>query len=68
MLLIVKRNIHGLHYSIMPTGSFKSSCNIVHLIKSKIDGNVDFFELKTLLHAIVYSYDRVLPSSSPETY
>jgi hypothetical protein len=68
MLLIDKRNIHYMHYSLMPTGSCKSSGNIVHLVKSNIDGNVDFLELKTLLRAIVYSYDRVLPSYPPGTY
>jgi hypothetical protein len=46
MLLSVKRNIQDVHYSIMPTGSCKSSCNIVHLVKSKIVGNVDFFRYR----------------------
>ena len=44
MLLSVKRNIQDVHYSIMLTGSCKSACNIVHLVKSKIDGNVVFLD------------------------
>lgn len=58
MLLIDRGNVRDVHNSIMPTGRCKSSCNIVHLIKSETDGNVDF-ELKTLLRAIVYGYNRV---------
>lgn len=67
MLRIDRGNVHDVRNSIVPTGYCKSSCNIVHLIKSEIDGNVDF-EIKTLLRAIVYGYNRVLPLSSRGIY